>query len=273
MILSKREFSLFPEDSADIYKRNMASRYIFMPSEEVYNQLCHASFLKKYQLLPKQVENDSQPNELSDEVIEENHSVNNNNSYPNRITLSTGEKLVHRKVEFALRYHVPNKYKDLEAYANHFLFMFYPFRNEEQLKTGEPFSYSAKLLETQVINIINENKSLVEPFSDMVDEDFFHFQSDLKPSRDPFLQQENDVNNELLQRENMEEEQSDNIQSFDTPLAFSGYAVTSTKISTVLADTDLSQKIRSLNLKQIQVFDFVYNWAKSYIISKSAHGK
>ena len=82
---------------------------------------------------------------------------------------------MHRKVEFALRYHVPNKYKDLEAYANHFLFMFYPFRNEEQLKTGEPFSYSAKLLETQVINIINEKKSLVEPFSDMVDEAFFHF--------------------------------------------------------------------------------------------------
>ena len=31
------------------------------------------SFIKKYQLLPKQVENDSQPNELSDEVIEESH--------------------------------------------------------------------------------------------------------------------------------------------------------------------------------------------------------
>ena len=46
------------------------------------------------------MEIDSQPNELSDEDSEENHSVNNNYSYRKRITLSTGEKLVHRKVEF-----------------------------------------------------------------------------------------------------------------------------------------------------------------------------
>ena len=56
----------------------------------VYNQLCYASLVKKYRLLPKQVKNDSQPNELSDEVIEENHSLNNNNSYRKCITLSTG---------------------------------------------------------------------------------------------------------------------------------------------------------------------------------------
>ena len=92
----------------------------------------------------------------------------------------------------------------------------------------------------------------------MLDEVFLHFRSDLRPSWDPFLQQENDdVNNELLQRENIEEEQSDGIQSSDTPHAFSRYAVTSTQISTVLTDTDLSQKIKSLNLKQRQVFDFV----------------
>ena len=67
----------------------MVSHYITRPSEGVFNQLCYASFEKKYQLLTKQMENDSQPNELSDEVIEENHSVNNNYSYPKRITLST----------------------------------------------------------------------------------------------------------------------------------------------------------------------------------------
>ena len=39
--------------------------------------------------------------------------------------------------------------------------MFYPFRSEEQLKAGEPLSYSAKLLEAGLINVINENKSFV----------------------------------------------------------------------------------------------------------------
>ena len=52
-----------------------------------------------------------------------------------------------------------------------------------------------------------------------------------------------------------EEEQSDKIQSLDTQHAFSGYGATSTQISAVLTDTDLSQKkIRSLNLKQEQTF-------------------
>ena len=87
--------------------------------------------------------------------------------------------------------------------------MFYPFRSEEQLKTEEPLSYSAKLREAGVINVIDENKRLAEPFTDMVDEAFFHFRGDLTPNLDPFLQQENDVNNELLQMENIEEEQTD----------------------------------------------------------------
>ena len=91
MILSKTELPLLPEDSTDIYKINLVSRYIIRLSEEIFNQLCYASFVKKYQLLPKQVESDRQPNELSDEVIEKNHLVNNNNSYPKRITLSTGK--------------------------------------------------------------------------------------------------------------------------------------------------------------------------------------
>ena len=52
MILSKRELSLLPEESTDTYKKNMVSRYIIRPSE-VFNQLCYASFVEKYQLLPK----------------------------------------------------------------------------------------------------------------------------------------------------------------------------------------------------------------------------
>ena len=55
----------------------------------------------------------------------------------------------------------PNKYKDPEAYSHYLLFMFYPFRSEEQLKAGEPLSYSAKLLEAGLINVVNENRSLV----------------------------------------------------------------------------------------------------------------
>ena len=272
MILNKNELRLLPEDSTDIYKRNMVSRYIIRPQDTVLNQLCYASFVKNYQLLPKQMENDSQPNELSDEVIEENHSLTDSNSYPKNITLSTGEKLRCRKVEFVLRYHVPNRHKDPEAYAHHLLFMFYPFRNEEELKVGESNSYCAKLQQAGVTDVINQNKSRVEPFGELVDEAFLNFRSDL-PSWDPFMQQENDgVNSDLYQGEDNEAEQSDINQNSATSHSFSGNATLSAQIHTVLTDNELSEKVRSLNVKQRQVFHFIYNWAKS-CISKCANGK
>ena len=89
--------------------------------------------------------------------------------------MSTGEKLRCYKVEFVLRYHVPNRHKDPEAYAHHLLFMFYLFRNEEELKVGKSNSYCAKLQQAGVIDVINQNKSRVEPFGELVDEVFLNF--------------------------------------------------------------------------------------------------
>ena len=46
MFLTKNELSKLPEDSSDIYKRNMVSRYIIRPQDQVLNQLCYASCAK-----------------------------------------------------------------------------------------------------------------------------------------------------------------------------------------------------------------------------------
>ena len=105
------------------------------------------------------------------------------------LILSSGEKLHYRKVELLLQYHVPNKFKDPEGYAHHLHFMFYPFRYECELKVGQP---SSKFSEPGVIEVINNNKSLVEPYSDLVNDAFLNYRSDIIPSWDPFSQQEND---------------------------------------------------------------------------------
>ena len=79
--------------------------------------------------------------------------------------------------------------------------MFYPFRDERELTVGQPSSYSSKLNEPGVIEVINNNKSLVEPYSDLVNYAFVNYRSDISPSWDPFSQQvmmlKNDVENEL----------------------------------------------------------------------------
>ena len=70
MMLTKNRLYKLIEDSIDIYKTIMVSQYIIRPQDQVFNQICYAYFAKNYQLLPNQTENHSQPNELSDEVIE-----------------------------------------------------------------------------------------------------------------------------------------------------------------------------------------------------------
>ena len=63
-----------------------------------------------------QCDNDSQPEELIDKLAETNDP--NSNSYPEVLILSSGGRLNYRKVEFALWYHVPNKFKDAEGYGH-----------------------------------------------------------------------------------------------------------------------------------------------------------
>ena len=143
-------------------------------------------FIKRYQLQLKPIENDSQPEVLDDKLFEAKHSTTY--SYQDMSILSSGERLNYRKVEIVLRYRVPNKYKDPVGYAHHLLFMFYLFRDE--LKVKQPSSYSSKLSETGIIEVINNNKCLVELYSDLVNDAFLNYRSDISPSWDPFSQQE-----------------------------------------------------------------------------------
>ena len=46
--------------------------------------------------------------------------------------------------------------------------MYYPFRNEQNLKAGNSGTYTEKLNEPGIIDIIHANKQVFEPFMDMV---------------------------------------------------------------------------------------------------------
>ena len=159
MCLTEDEIRDLPEESIEMFKRNMIGRYIDRPSQtfangkfRILDSFFYAEFLRNYYIAPKPVENYCQPEELIDQVIERNHSPS---PYPKVIPLmSSKEKLKCRQTEVVLRYHVPNKDMYSEKYAHHLLFMFYPFRNETALKSGEPPTYKNKLCETGVIDIL-----------------------------------------------------------------------------------------------------------------------
>ena len=165
------------------------------------------------------------------------------------LTLSSGERLHCRKV---LRYHVPNKFTDPEGYARHLLFVLSIFRDECESKVAQPSSYSSKLREPGVIEVINNNKSLVEPLNDLVNDAFLNYRSDISPSWDPFSQQGNDdVANELSEINEQTEISGQDIDNRNNQ-AYSE-AVSSQLQATILSDSEINSKIRSLNLKQRQI--------------------
>ena len=90
-----------------------------------------------------------------------------------------------------LRHNVLSPHREPEACAHHLVFMYYLFRVESKLKSGEPPSYFAKLNKPSVIDI-NFNKALTEPFSNLVDEAFLCFRAELCSNFDSYAQQENE---------------------------------------------------------------------------------
>ena len=153
-VFKKRaEIDQLPGDSTDIFQCNMLDRYLDTTNKNLKNgdykiidQLCFPEFLSLYYVDAKQIEiceNDSQPVVLNDELMDSNHEES---IFPKIVPLmSSEEKLKCRKVKAVLRYHQPSPHKNVEQYAHHLLFAFYPFRQEEELKYTVTGTYFAKL--------------------------------------------------------------------------------------------------------------------------------
>ena len=84
-----------------------------------------------------------------------------------------------RKTLYVLQYYVSHKETKSEEYAHQMLFMNYPFRDEKELLSGNPPTYASKLSESGVIDLVNQNYSLVEPFATIVDNAFLRLSSDI----------------------------------------------------------------------------------------------
>ena len=122
--------SQLPQDSRDIFKKNMIDRYTDRPNlsfcggkYSVLDSFCFAEFLRYYYLAPsKSKDNDYQSEILVDDLIENNHASDIH--YPSSIPImSANEKLKCRKVPYVLKYHVPNQHTHPEEYPHHLLFM------------------------------------------------------------------------------------------------------------------------------------------------------
>ena len=114
--------------------------------------------------------------------------------------------------------------------------------------------------EPGVIEVINNNKNLFEPYNHLVNDAFLNYRSDISLSLDPFSQKENDVENELIEIN----EQTEISGQFTDNRNNQTYSevVSSQLQATIISDSEINSKTRSLSLKQRQIFDFIFNWVK-----------
>lgn len=63
----------------------------------------------------------------------------------------------------------------LKKYAHRLLYVFYPFRTESQLLTGNPPSCKNKLSDTVVMKVVKQDKIKFETFGDIVRKTFASF--------------------------------------------------------------------------------------------------
>ena len=143
----------------------------------------------------------------------------------------------------------PLKLNDQKTMHIACFFTFYPFRAKCELKLGQPPSYSSKLNEPGVLDTVNYNKSLVEPYSYLIDAAFLNYRSDIMPSWDPFSQQENEnVEDEVHEIELIEQTETDCSDETQSSL---NYPERSFHFHVpILSDYEINSKIRPLNLKQ-----------------------
>ena len=103
--------------------------------------------------------------------------------------MSSNKKLKCCKVPYVLKYYVPNKQTKPEEYAHHILFMYYPFRDENDLKSNN--SYAEKLNQPNVLEVINLNRIKVEPYATLVEDALERLATNQEANIDPFGQCEN----------------------------------------------------------------------------------
>ena len=275
MFRSEEEIRELPDDSTDIYKRNMLDRYMDRPNSSFRNgkflmidKLCYAEFLSHYYVKPKPKdgeENDNQPEVLDGDTMDKNNNIC---LLPKTIPLMSSKEIRQcQKVKSVLRYHVPSQNKYPERYAHHLLFMFFPFRKESEHSNSETGFYIDKLYEPGVIYIINANKIVFEPYGEMVVSALQNMRENLRHNQDSYAQQENDDAEQLIQASrNLSAEDSD-----DEPELFTSEINTTVPIQQTLLDDDtLNEKIRSLNVQQRQIFDVVNKWARDTVKNLSS---
>ena len=113
-----------------------------------------AYYYKEYKKKSSDEASNAQPEVLTDDTIEIQHSSTNSDlSLPRQIKLiNSGEIIKCRKIKAVIRYHTPNKRKEREVFFHHLLMLYYPWRDEGG-RCGKEGTYTSKFYEGEMFKL------------------------------------------------------------------------------------------------------------------------
>ena len=241
-----------PDDSSYILKRNDIDRYKDQPNlsfrggqYSVLNLFCFEEFVTHYAIHKSgeinSVNGDYQPHLLPDTLLESNHD----SQYPNIIKLmNCNEKMKCRKVQRVFRYHVPNKHRYPEKYAQHLQLLFYPLRSGIEL-FGVNKTYQLQLRDENILSLI-KNRLRFESYADLVDAAYTNRNAELISNQDAYGEIENFETKGALYSEHvtcLENNENRSIPNFSIR----------SFIPQILAGDEIAANIKSLNKKKRDV--------------------
>ena len=134
--------------------------------------------------------------------------------------------------------------------------MYYSFRDKKELLSGNPPTYTCKLSEPGVIDLVNQ----------LVDNAFLRLSSDIDNIMDPYDQQENDEVNDYL-TEDIDDFESEAFETMEAHSADVGNNNLMSNNMIPAIPNNIINENRSLNIKQREVFNFIHKWSRDYIKS------
>jgi DNA replication protein DnaC len=263
------------DESTDIFKSNIIERYMKRPRFiSAVNNLCLAKFAAFYYKDYKKDNHetsDAQPDVLTDNIVESQHTVTNcDELLPKKIRLmDTNEVMKRRKIMAVIRFHTPNKTKESENYFHHLLMLYLPWREESQL-IGNEHTYISKFNEPKVQAIIKQNREIFEPDEEALTEALESLRNNPLEtiSYDSLNDQENadirvNANEGDSSEESFNEQSSAHFSKTTDSRQQQNPGISVHQQPSDISDDLLRESVRSLNKKQRLAYDTVLSWCRT----------
>ena len=125
----------------------------------------------------------------------------------------------------------------------------------------EPHTHTKQFSEDGVTKIVHNNEHKFEPYTELVDEAYENFNTELVDNQDSYGQIEND--------ESVTASYSEEAKATEDSENSSANLYSASLMPEIPPDNEIAGSIRSLNEKQPMVFNVVHKWSRNFIKSLS----